>query len=1137
MSSHSSSHGVVALAFADEVIERPRLLESYACAFTERDDVTLVVLARDADAGEAERTFAPLAAAAGLDADGSPDVVVLAVPGDADTAATIAGSVQLVVTDRPAPPGFSALPAVSPESPADWLRLVRAHPAPAAPDSVHTGGADVAQTTVPPTAAGAPVATDALVAVALADDVILRPELLHAYASAFTAGDPVTLLLYAPGVDEAELEASLLPLVAGTPLATDDGPDVVALAVAADGETAAAVAARAQVVYGTVRPRGPFARLPLVSLDELRARVLGEDAAAPAGEPAPVASRPLDAPPASIESLRRDPLTGVLLSPWVGEEAAYADGGERHVHEVVAAAADTSVHSGQLAAAIRDWPSLYHLSPYRSTLYDCLGLTRPVDVVELGAGCGATTRWLGERMRSVLAVEGSRARAAVIRERCADLDTVDVVVGNFADVDLRGRADLVTLIGVLEYSHLYSLRHPGDPAGAAVETLELARGALRDDGLLLLAIENSLGLKYWNGAREDHSGRVHESIEGYPDLRTASAFNARQLERMARQAGFDATELLLPFPDYKLPRVVLDGGVDHEELGLHNWVDTLTTDRGFDDRVQHFSERLALREVVRAGLLRDLANSFLLLAYAGDPAAVRERLGVERDWAARHYSLDRAPVFRKRTTLRAASGAPATVEIETLVSGDGAPARFGAGRTEPHVPGDLLVHRVAEAGRAPDAEHRLAVLLAGLHDWLLERHGTGEVDADGIPLVAGSAIDAVWWNLVVDPGTGAWHEIDDEWRLDRPHPLDYVLWRGVEHLPARLGDTPEGTARVCSALTAALRLLSPDLDRRRGAFETWETSFQQAVLGIEDGQADGGPAPAAAVGSATFRCNVCGADAPRPERLDRETPSCPTCGSTPRFRSVVHALSLGLFGESLVLPDFPTRPDLRGVGLSDWSGYAVPLAAKLGYSNTYLHTEPRLDILAPDPALDGMLDFLVSSEVFAHVPPPARRALDAAHRLLRPGGVLVLTVPYGLEGDTVEHFPELHDWTLSERDGRTVLVNSTVDGRVQEFDDLAFHGSDGLTVEMRVWSLPSLLRELGAAGFTDVTVLGDDVPEHGIAWPNRCSRPILARRASHAAGTSRAAAATRPALALVPPSGRVAIAPPPTGDPTRSIRP
>ena len=96
----------------------------------------------------------------------------------------------------------------------------------------------------------------------------------------------------------------------------------------------------------------------------------------------------------------------------------------------------------------------------------------------------------------------------------------------------------------------------------------------------------------------------------------------------------------------------------------------------------------------------------------------------------------------------------------------------------------------------------------------------------------------------------------------------------------------------------------------------------------------------------SYRCNICGkACKTKLENLQREEPSCPGCGSTVRMRSLVHILSMELFGKSLTIGDFPEKPDVTGIGMSDWDGYATRLKEKLGYKNTYYHKEPRLDIL------------------------------------------------------------------------------------------------------------------------------------------------------------------------------------------------
>lgn len=243
----------------------------------------------------------------------------------------------------------------------------------------------------------------------------------------------------------------------------------------------------------------------------------------------------------------------------------------------------------------------------------------------------------------------------------------------------------------------------------------------------------------------------------------------------------------------------------------------------------------------------------------------------------------------------------------------------------------------------------------------------------------------------------------------------------------------------------------------------------------------------------TYTCNVCGEPSFVPlEALRREEPSCERCGSTPRFRGVVHALSLGLFGESLPIPRFPQRLDLRGFGLSDWGGYANGLARKLDYTNTFLHTEPHLDIADIDERLVGTLDFLISSEVFEHVAPPVERAFVNAGRLLKAGGVLVLTVPYGLGAATLEHFPLLGAYEIvTDEMGEPVLETRASDGRAVRYRDLVFHGGEGATLEMRAFALASIETQLCDAGLHSIEVLGDE-PQYGIVWPEPWSRPILA---------------------------------------------
>jgi SAM-dependent methyltransferase len=188
-----------------------------------------------------------------------------------------------------------------------------------------------------------------------------------------------------------------------------------------------------------------------------------------------------------------------------------------------------------------------------------------------------------------------------------------------------------------------------------------------------------------------------------------------------------------------------------------------------------------------------------------------------------------------------------------------------------------------------------------------------------------------------------------------------------------------------------------------------------------------------------------------------------------------------IFGEKLALGDFPIRKDIQGIGLSDWPGYAERLAEKFAYKNTFYHCDPLLDVSNPDPSEWGKYDFLISSDVFEHVPPPIGAAFEGVRKLLKPSGVMIFSVPY-VDGFTKEHFPELHRFSIQKRNANHILSNETVDGRKQEFSDLTFHGGPGSTVEMRLFGRDSLIMDFRNAGFARLLEYADEVPEFGILW-------------------------------------------------------
>lgn len=248
-------------------------------------------------------------------------------------------------------------------------------------------------------------------------------------------------------------------------------------------------------------------------------------------------------------------------------------------------------------------------------------------------------------------------------------------------------------------------------------------------------------------------------------------------------------------------------------------------------------------------------------------------------------------------------------------------------------------------------------------------------------------------------------------------------------------------------------------------------------------------------GHLSYQCNICGSTCETSiSELDREKPSCDYCGSTVRARALIHLLSIELFGKSLIIRNFPKNEGIVGIGMSDWMGYASPLRKRVRYTNTFYHQDPKLDITNVPPSLNGTLDFVISSDVFEHVPPPVSLAFENAYRLLKPDGVIIFTVPYTKEAHTREHFPELYDYKLIKEGNRYFLKNRKRDDTEEVFNDLIFHGGPGSTLEMRVFSEASLMEEFHKAGFREVNIRKEPAFERGIYWHHDWSLPITARK-------------------------------------------
>ncbi len=126
--------------------------------------------------------------------------------------------------------------------------------------------------------------------------------------------------------------------------------------------------------------------------------------------------------------------------------------------------------------------------------------------------------------------------------------------------------------------------------------------------------------------------------------------------------------------------------------------------------------------------------------------------------------------------------------------------------------------------------------------------------------------------------------------------------------------------------------------------------------------------------------------------------------------------------------------------------------------------------------------------------PPVERALEESAKLLKPNGILCMTVPYDLENETKEHFPNLHQFGVLQLGGRLVLVNRKKNGTLEVREDLVLHGGPDAPLEMRVFCERDLRSRLLACGFRELAFLTEDYPQFGIVLEEKWSLPLVARK-------------------------------------------
>lgn len=281
------------------------------------------------------------------------------------------------------------------------------------------------------------------------------------------------------------------------------------------------------------------------------------------------------------------------------------------------------------------WHILYHFSPIRQNILEWYPFKKEATLLEVGSGCGALSGMFSRKVGKVVCAELSKRRSLINAYRNRDCSNVEIYIGNFEDMQFEEKFDYITLMGVLEYSALYmSGEEPFDAM------LKRIKGLLKPNGILFIAIENKMGIKYLNGAKEDHTGEFYSGIEDYI-YRKVRTFSKPELTGLLNENGFSETEFYYPYPDYKLPDTIYSDRVQPREGELRLW------GANYDQaRLANFNEGIMADQFCRDGMSDYFSNSFLVIA-GQEGKAIPDYV---------HYTNTRKEEYQTRTVIYRTDG-------------------------------------------------------------------------------------------------------------------------------------------------------------------------------------------------------------------------------------------------------------------------------------------------------------------------------------------------------------------------------------------------------------------------------------------------------------------------------------------------
>lgn len=235
-------------------------------------------------------------------------------------------------------------------------------------------------------------------------------------------------------------------------------------------------------------------------------------------------------------------------------------------------------------------------SPKRTAGIATLDISENDTILDAGCMWGALTIPLARTKAKVVGIDQTEESLLFLKKRKEEegLENLDIICGDLKQIPLNEKSfDKIVLNGVLEwipqpdsfevenfigkksslFANILSIFKPNknvlpSPKEEQLKFLSKIHHALKDDGVLMLAIENRYDIFYFFGLPEPHCGIrfislfprkiqtiISKIVKGV-DFRNWT-YSRKELEELLLSAGFSSVNFHYAFPGYHAPELLL----------------------------------------------------------------------------------------------------------------------------------------------------------------------------------------------------------------------------------------------------------------------------------------------------------------------------------------------------------------------------------------------------------------------------------------------------------------------------------------------------------------------------------------------------------------------------------------------------